>query len=88
MIPNIVIPMPIHVGGGNGDSKIAIAMLCAIFIIGLICYVIGYLIDGIKHNDWRLNDDNMWKISGVLMLAPALLFGAIIVIGALIYSLL
>lgn len=87
MIPNIVVPMPMPIhGGGNTGPKIAIAMLCAIFIIGLICYIIGYLKDGIRHSNWSLDDDNMWKISGVLMLAHVLLFGAIIVIGALIYS--
>lgn len=92
MIPNIVVPMPmpIHGGGSDADPKIFIAIFCAIFIVGLICYIIGWLKDGIGYGDWSLfdNHDTSWKKFGGALMMAVLGFAAFVFIGAYIYSLL
>lgn len=92
MIPNIVVPMPmpIHGGGSASDPKTFIAIFCAIFIVGLICYIIGWLKDGIGYGDWSLfdNHDSLWKIAGGDLMMVVLGFAALVFIGAFIYSLL
>lgn len=92
MIPNIVVPMPmpIHGGGSVSDPKAAIATFCAIFIVGLICYIIGWLKDGIGHGDWSLfdNHDSLWKMGGGALMIAVVGFAALAFIGAFIYSLL
>lgn len=81
-------PMPIRGGGGNFDPKIFAALLCAMVIFGLTCYVVGWLKDGIIYKSWKLDDGNMWKSFGCGVIAVIFGLAFVISVFALIYTLL
>lgn len=56
MIPNIVVPMPIH-ARGNADSKIMMAFIIVVAIVSVLLIVGGFIYDGVKHNKWTMRAD-------------------------------
>lgn len=91
MIPNIVVPMPMPIHGGGGDWKTALAVFIAFFVIALCLNIGVWLRNGLKHKIWNplivVNDSILQEFARVVLCATVALL-IILFASALIYSLL
>lgn len=88
MIPNIIVPMPIH-GGEGGDGKAALAVLIVVFVIVLFLNIVAWLRNGLKYKTWNpliiVNDNEVQKHAQLLLVIIGVIF-VIVFVTALIYS--
>lgn len=92
MIANIVTPMPIFMpihstSSGSGDPLILISVTVGFFVLGLLLFLGGYFYDGIKNKEWSLlNDDNMAKMCGAIIMVVVTALAFIVGIAFLVHS--
>lgn len=91
MIPNIVVPIPTPIYGGDGDWKAAFAAFIAIFVIALCLNIGVWLRNGLKYKIWNplivVNDSILQEFARVVLCVTVALF-IILFASTLIYSLL
>lgn len=93
MIANIVTPIPIlmpiySTSGGSGDSLMLMSVAVGFFVLGLLLFLGGYLYEGLKNKEWGLlNDDNMAKMCGAIIMGGVVITLAFVVgIAFQVYS--
>ena len=89
MIPNIVVPMPMPIHGGDGDLKAALAAFIVIFVIALCLNIGVWLRNGLKYKIWNplilVNDSILQEFARVVLCVTVALF-IIVFASTLIYS--
>lgn len=89
MIQNIIIPIPIRIGGGHASPGVVVGVLAGVFALGLVLYIAGFLYDGIKYGDWDFYpSDNMAKGIGAVTMVVVIAMAFIDIIASCVVSLL
>ncbi len=95
MIQNIIIPIPMPtpmpVSSSSFDGASFVAFFVAVFVLGLVSYLGGYLYAGIKNGDWSffdISEYNLAKLLGSMLIGGTLVIVFVFLVAQLVKSIL